>query len=160
DPPADWKTATVGGSARLYYVRFRTLSAGTAPVAASVLGRDYAGARGGTSGVIPAFDTTADANHDGYLSDAEYAHRPPGRDARFLYESRLFAGSYGQMRFATDPSAAGFRAWAADFVERALDNNPLAQGVFLDNSAGTLPASPGDVVEPVASFTADFATML
>jgi hypothetical protein len=110
--------------------------------------------------VIPAFDTSADVNHDGYLNDAEYAHRHAGMDARFLYESRLFAGSYGQMRFATNPSAAGFRAWAADFVRRTLDANPLAQGVFLDNSAGVLPAVSGDVVESLASYTADFATML
>jgi hypothetical protein len=53
DPPAGWTTATLNGSARLYYVRLHTLTAGTAPTAATILGRDYVNANGGTSGVIP-----------------------------------------------------------------------------------------------------------
>ena len=84
DPPVDWVPASVNGTARLYYLRYRTLTAGTAPVATTLLGRDYVNANGGTSGVIPAFDTAADLNHDGYLTDAEYARRAPGKDARFL----------------------------------------------------------------------------
>ncbi|HWG46257.1 MAG TPA: Ig-like domain-containing protein, partial [Gemmataceae bacterium] len=46
DPPADWKAASVGGSAPLFYVRVRTLTPGTAPVAQTILGRDYVGANG------------------------------------------------------------------------------------------------------------------
>src|SRR5262249_32596580 len=90
DPPAGWKTATIGGSDRLFYVRLRVTSgtAAQAPVLKTVFGRDYVGANGGTTGVIPAFDYSADTNHDGYLSDAEYANRKPGMDARFVYESR------------------------------------------------------------------------
>jgi hypothetical protein len=49
DPPADWKTSSVNGSARLYYVRFLTKSVnGVIPVASSFRGRDYVGANGTT----------------------------------------------------------------------------------------------------------------
>src|SRR5205823_1562647 len=82
DPPAGWKTASVDGSDRLFYVRVRTLTAGSAPIANTILGRDYVGGHGTTSGVIPAFDASADLDHDGYLNDAEYAHRAPGENAR------------------------------------------------------------------------------
>src|SRR5262249_34374893 len=83
DPPADWVTASVNGSDRMYYVRFRVTSgtAAQAPVVQTILGRDYVGANGTTSGTIPAFDYSADTNHDGYLSDAEYANRKPGMNA-------------------------------------------------------------------------------
>src|SRR5208283_2833461 len=101
DPPANWKMASVAGSALMYYVRFRTVQSGTAPVASTILGDDYVNANGTDSGVIPAFDMSADVNHTGYLTDAEYAKRAPGMNARFLYQSRAFYGSYGQMRFAT-----------------------------------------------------------
>src|SRR5262249_13044918 len=111
DPPADWKTASVAGKPRAYYLRIRTLTGGTAPVARTLLGRDYVSAAGRTSGTIPAFDTTADNNGDGYLSDAEFANRAAGKDARFAYESRMFYPAYGQMRFATNPASATFRAW-------------------------------------------------
>lgn len=77
DPPANWKPASINGSARLYYVRIRTTSAGTAPLAADILAEDYTNAGNGNSGVIPAFDYAADTNHDGYLSNAEYAHARP-----------------------------------------------------------------------------------
>src|SRR5262249_52457633 len=60
-PPPDWVPASLTGSAPLYYVRFRPTAGGTAPVAATVLGRDYVGANGGTTGTIPAFDSSADA---------------------------------------------------------------------------------------------------
>jgi hypothetical protein len=158
DPPADWKAASVGGSAPLFYVRIRTLTAGTAPVVQSVLGRDYVGANGTSKGVIPAFDLSADTNHDGYLSDAEYAHRTPGMDARFLYESRLF--SYGQMRFATNPGDAAFRSWAIDYDTRYLNSHPLAAGLFMDNSTGKAPASVGSVLEPVGSYSTDYASLV
>jgi hypothetical protein len=160
DPPADWVPASVSDSPRLYYVRFRTTGGGTAPVAATILGRDYVGAHGGTSGTIPAFDSAADTDHDGYLNDAEYAHRRPGIDARFAYESRLFVPGYGQMRFATDPSSPGFRAWAVDYALRLLASQPLAGGLFVDNSGDRAPAGAGTVVEPVASFGQDYASLL
>src|SRR5205823_5439481 len=38
DPPANWKAATVGGTARLFYVRLRTTAGGAAPVANTILG--------------------------------------------------------------------------------------------------------------------------
>jgi hypothetical protein len=158
DPPADWKAASVGGSARLFYVRFRTTGAGTAPVARNILGRDYLGEAGTISGVIPVFDLAADTNHDGYLNDAEYAHRAPGKDARFLYESRAL--SYGPMRFSANPADAAFRAWAVDYAVRYLRANPLADGLFVDNSGGVAPVSPGGVLEPSASYATDYASLL
>jgi hypothetical protein len=163
DPPADWVTAVVPGStARLYYVRVRTLTGGdaVAPVAASILGRDYVGAAGGKYGTIPAFDASADANHDGYLNDTEYARRRPGDDARFLYESRLFYPSYGQMRFVTNPSGSGVAAWAAEYHRRLLTANPLAAGIFMDNSAGRLPTDTASLVESTDTYTADYASLI
>jgi hypothetical protein len=161
DPPANWVPASLNGSARLYYVRFRTTAAGTAPVATTILGRDYVGANGGTSGTIPAFDAAADANHDGYLNDAEYATAVAAGDfARFAYESRLFPGAYGQMRFPANPSSPSFQAWAADYAGRFLQSQPLADGLFVDNSSGKPPAAPGTVLESLSSYSADYGALL
>jgi hypothetical protein len=161
DPPADWVAASLNGSARLYFVRLRTTGAGTTPVAQTVLGRDYVNARGGTSGVIPVFDYAADANHDGYLNDAEYAQAlRAGDTARFAYEGRLFYGVYGQMRFAVNPSTPGVRAWAADYEKRLLAANPIAAGLFLDNSVGSLPEDPGNTRESTAAFAVDYASLV
>ena len=55
----------------------------------------------------PGVRRSADKNGDGYLTDAEYATRRAGYDARFVYESRLFYPYYGQMRFVTNPSSTG-----------------------------------------------------
>ena len=160
DPPPDWKSVAIGGSARLYYLRFRTAADGTAPVANTIIGRDYVEANGKTTGAIPVFDTKADANHDGYLDDGEYARRTPGKDARFVYESRMFTESYGQMRFGTNPSAAAFRAWAVDYHERMLKKEPVAGGFFMDNSEGKPPVKPAEVLEPLDSFAEDYGAML
>ena len=118
DPPADWKAAAVNGSARLMYVRFRTTGTGTPAEAATILARDYVDAKGTTAGTMPVFDAKADTNSDGYLDDAEYAKRAQGKDARFLHESRMFTEVYGQMRFWTNPSSAGFRDWCVDYQLR------------------------------------------
>jgi hypothetical protein len=163
DPPPDWKPAIIPGSAApLYYVRVRSTAgaASDAPVAAAILGRDYVGANGGSSGVIPAFDSTADANHDGYLSDAEYGQRRSGFDARFLYESRLFYPSYGQMRFLTNPSGKGVSLWAANFQKRFLAANPLAAGIFMDNSGGKFPTVGTPPIEQTATYSTDYAALL
>ncbi len=161
DPPADWVTASINGSARLYYVRYRTTAAGTAPVASTILGDDYVHANGTTSGTIPVFDYAADTNHDGYLNDAEYAVAlQAGDTARFAYQGRLFAPYYGQMRFATDPAGADFRAWAAGYEVNYLQSNPLAAGLFVDNSGGRAPVGPGVVAESVSSYTADYTGLL
>jgi hypothetical protein len=163
DPPTDWVTAVLPGlSARLYYVRIRTIagSAAEAPIATTILGRDYVNANGGSSGTIPAFDYTADTNHDGYLDDAEYANRAPGKDARFVYESRLFYPYYGQMRILTNPSSAIVQTWGTDFDQRLLAANPLADGIFMDNSSGKNPAAGLNLVESTTTYSADFAAML
>ena len=159
DPPADWKAASVGGSDRLYFVRYRTTAAGTPPVAASVLGRDYVAAHGRAAGTIPAFDAAADRNRDGYLDNAEYARRRPGADARFAYESRLFYPAYGQMRFATNPGDGAFRNWAADYGRRFLAAHPTADGLFLDNSYGRLQADPRILRESTANYAADYGSL-
>ena len=57
DPPADWKPSRVGTGDGLYYVRVRTLTNGTAPVATTILGRNYVNElpfNGGFLGTMPA----------------------------------------------------------------------------------------------------------
>lgn len=157
DPPADWKAAKLRGTTQLlYYVRVVTTQ-GTGPTARSLFGRDYVGAGSGSSGTIPAFDNLADTNGDRYLSDAEYANRRAGMNARFEHESRLFYPYYGQMRFVTNPNGLAVQRWAADYHKRLVDANPHADGVFLDNSNGKLPFTGTPVKESVATFTEDLA---
>jgi hypothetical protein len=160
DPPADWKAASISASARLYYVRFLTTSNATPPVAKTILGRDYVNARGTTNGVIPAFDASADLNHDGYLDDAEYAHRRAGMNARFLYESRIFYGYYGQMRFAVNPSDEAYRNWAVQYSVQFLNGVRLSSGIFMDNSSGKVPFSPGTVLESTYYYGTDYGNLL
>ncbi len=163
DPPADWVAARQpGGTQRLLQIRIRTTAGNTAnaPILKTVFGRDYVGANGTDKGTIPAFDQTADKDGDGYLTDAEYAGRKTGSDARFAYESRLFYPYYGQMRFVTNPSSTAVRTWAADYHERLLNANPLADGLFVDNSHGKLPFEGTPVKESVVSFTDDLAAMI
>jgi hypothetical protein len=164
DPPADWRPARLAGGALLYYVRVRTLTGGTAPVASTILGRDYVQARyaanGSASGTIPAFDATADRNDDGYLNDFEYGLRAAGKDARFAYESRLFYPYYGQMRMVTNLASAGVRDWVADFHVRFLNAHPLADGLFVDNSSGRSPAEGIATVEPAGDYANDYAAVL
>ena len=155
DPPRDWVAASVGGSSRLFYVRIRATGGGTAPVAKTILGRDYA-----AGGKVQAFDDKADANRDGYLSDAEYAKRRPGFDARFLYESRLYYPNYGTLRYATNVSNAGFRGWAADYSARYLKTQPFAAGYFVDNSSGRLAFDPATVKENLDGYAADYGSLL
>lgn len=162
DPPADWKASEVGGGSRQFFVRFR-VTGGTAAQAATlktVFGRDYVRANGGSSGVIPAFDSAADKDRDGYLTDAEYATRAAGKDARFVYESRLFYPFYGQMRFVTNPSGSAVRKWAADYHVRLLDETPLADGIFMDNATGKLPFEGTPVLEATASFSTDSGALI
>jgi hypothetical protein len=160
DPPANWVASSVNGSARLYYVRVRTTSGGTAPVVTTLLGRDYTNSRGGNSGTTPAFDYAADKNGDGYLSDAEYAARRAGFDARFAYEGRVFYPNYGPNRFATNVSDPAFRAWAVDYLRRAAAGLPQAAGFFIDNSPARLAVDPGQVREGMGNYSADYGTLL
>jgi hypothetical protein len=160
DPPSDWVTSAVNGGPQLYYVRVRTTADGTAPVATTILGRDYVNAHGAGAGVIPAFDKSADANGDGYLNDAEYANRRPGLDARFLYESRAFYPAYGQNRFATNVANAHFKEWAADYSYRFLQANPGAQGLFMDNSLSKIAFDPRTIAEPLDHYADNYAEVL
>lgn len=163
DPPTDWRSAAlVPGGDRLFFVRFRVTagSAAQQPELKTVLGRDYVQANGTNAGVIPAFDYAADADHDGYLNNAEYANRAVGMDARFVYESRLFYPYYGQMRFVTNPAASALRRWAADYHVRLLNANPLADGVFMDNATGRVPFPGISVLEPTSTFSTDSGAMM
>ncbi|HEY1858913.1 MAG TPA: hypothetical protein VGG61_01080, partial [Gemmataceae bacterium] len=160
DPPANWTAASVGGSAPLFYVRFHTTAAGKLPVAQTILGRDFVGANGKAEGVIPAFDAKADLNKDGYLDDAEYAKRATGKDARFLYESRIYNGGYGQMRFCTNPGNKEFHKWAVDWNIRLLAKHPLATGLFMDNSSGKPQVKAEDAVESPANYSAEYGELL
>jgi hypothetical protein len=159
DPPPNWVTASLNGTNPLFYVRLRTVSDGAAPVARTILGRDYVNAHGRNSGAIPAFDYSADLNHDGYLNDAEYAHRHKGMDARFVYETRDLSG-YGQERPPTNPANAAFQAWAIDYNTRVLKAHPLAAGLFLDNSSGDQPVDDGHIAESVATYSHDYGALL
>jgi hypothetical protein len=80
-------------------------------------------------------------------------------DARFVYETRLFYPYYGQMRFVTNPSASALRQWAADYHARLLGNNPLADGIFLDNAHGKLPFAGIPVLEPTSTYSIDSGAM-
>src|SRR5207248_7957325 len=133
---------------------------GIPPVLSSLLGRDYTNSRGGTSGTIPAFDTLADKDGDGYLNDAEYGTRRAGFDARFVYESRLFYPNYGPNRFATNVTNAAFRAWAVDYLARLAAAQPKADGFFVDNSVGKLAVDPNGLPESAATYAADYAPLL
>jgi Bacterial Ig domain len=164
DPPPGWVTAVIPGStARLYYVRIRTLTgtAAQAPVAKTILGDDYVNAHGGSSGVIPVYDYAADKNHTGYLTAAEYAvAKSIGDYARFAYQSRLFYPNDGQMRFVLNPTSTAVRSWAIDETESLLQANPLADGVFMDNSSGKDPTTGFSVIESTALYSTDYSIML
>lgn len=161
DPPKNWVTASIDGvGPRLYYVRIRTISDGEAPIARTILGRDYVNARGRAEGVIPAFDKSADLDGDGYLNDAEYARRASGKDARFYYESRATYPAYGQNRFATNVSNPYFREWAADYAYRFLTQHPEATGIFMDNSISKIAFDPKSIEEPLARYADDYAAVL
>jgi hypothetical protein len=136
-PPSNWKTASLNGSALMYYVRVRVVSNGTAPVVSTMLGADYVGAGGRPYGVIPAPGTTP-----------------------FAYQTRLFYGSYGQMRFATNPSNPYFRQWVTDYTKRYLAAHPLLSGLFVDNSTGNPLVSQTTVAESIASYTNDYGSLL
>ncbi|HEY2784535.1 MAG TPA: hypothetical protein VGJ05_06115 [Fimbriiglobus sp.] len=159
DPPKDWKTASIGGSVPLYYVRFRATGTAAPPTALTVLGRDYTNFQN-QSGTIPAFDTKADKDGDGYLNDAEYANRRPGFNARFAYESRLTYPNYGPQRYATNVSNSDFRAWAANYLARTAAANPLASGFFVDNSIGRLAVDPTTIAESLTYYTLDYGSLL
>lgn len=161
DPPRDWVMSSINGSARLYHVRILTTVGGTAPLARSLLTNDYTRFNATAfTGTTPAFDSSADKNGDGYLSDAEYAKRKPGMDARFAYQSRLTFPYYGPNRYATNPASPQFRAWAADYHLRAAAAQPKVDGFFVDNSTGLLDVNPASTRESQANYAVNYGTLL
>jgi hypothetical protein len=160
DPPADWVTNKLGDGPRLYYVRLRTTANGQAPISRSILGRDYVNANGRAMGTIPVFDKSADADGDGYLSDAEYANRKAGKDARFVYESRAFYPAYGQNRFAANVANGWYRQWAADYSYRFLQANPGTAGLFVDNSLSKIAFDPTTIAESLDNYADNYAQVL
>jgi hypothetical protein len=159
DPPRGWKPCRLGASALNYFVRIRCAHVGRPPRITTLLGRDWAGANGGSRGTVPAFDPAADGDGDGYLTDSEYARRTAGKDARFRYESRIFT-TYGQMRFGLRPGLPSVAAWASDQCKRYLAAFPLAKGLFIDNSSGTTGLCDAPPAENVASFAQEYAALL
>ena len=117
-------------------------------------------ANGRRSGTIPAFDATADRDHDGHLTDSEYARRRPGFDARFVHESRLFYPYYGQMRFVTNPSGAGSRLGRG--LPPPAARRPAAGRRRVPGQLGRpVPAEPGRaVVESTDTYASDYAAVL
>lgn len=158
EPPADWAPNRTS----LYAIRFRTTTgtAAMAPEAKTLFGRDYVNAAGTDKGTIPAFDSAADLDRDGYLNDSEYAKRRLGLDARFHYESRLFYPYYGQMRFVVNPTSTAIKNWASAYEAKQLAENPLADGVFLDNANGKLPFAGTPVLEATATFGTETASLI
>ncbi len=138
NPPSNWKTASLNGSALMYFVRVRVVSSGRAPVVNTILGENYTRAGSGTTGTIPV----------------------AGSDPRFAYQSRLFYGSYGQMRFATNPSNPYFREWAAQYAQSFMAANPNYSGLFVDNSSGLPLVSQSAVKESISTYTTDYGSLL
>jgi hypothetical protein len=64
------------------------------------------------------------------------------------------------MRFVTNPSAIPVQDWAADYHLRFLQANPLADGLFVDNSHGKSPIRDYSTVEPMNDYTESYASML
>lgn len=163
DPPKNWVAASVNGSARLFYVRFRTTAGtvATAPNVNTLFGRDYTSFDAkNEKGTIPAFDNAADKDGDGYLNDAEYAKRRSGFDARFVYESRLTYPYYGPNRFATNPGSAALAQWSIDYHKRFLAEYPHVNGFFVDNSTGRFPVNAADLVEPLGDYAENYGRTL
>jgi hypothetical protein len=144
----------------LFYLRIRTTRDGVSPIANTIFGRDYVGANGRERGTIPAFDRNADTNRDGYLNDAEFANRRSGFDARFFYESRVFLGFYGQQRPAANVANESFRQWAVDYMQRYLLANPLADGLYMDNSNGLLTLPGVTTIEPIGDYPEEYGELL
>lgn len=161
DPPKDWVAASVNGSARFFYVRYRTTAGTTttAPNLISLFGRDYA-KHDGDKGTIPAFDRTADLDGDGYLTDAEYARRRAGFDARFVYESRLTYPYYGPNRYATNPAAPELVRWSTDYHKRFAAEHPGVDGFFVDNSTGRFAVNAADLIEPLGNYAENYGRAL
>jgi hypothetical protein len=158
--PSSWQASSLRDSADLFFVRVRTTAAGTAPVTTRLTTADYTNANRGPTGTMPAFDDLADHNADGYLTDSEYAQRRSGFDARFEYQGRVFYPYYGANRYILNLTAPAVRTWAADYYRRVLDGQPLADGLFLDNSGGTATEDLPPVREVTSNYTDNFLAAL
>ena len=161
DPPKDWVTSSVAGTDRLFFVRVRTVTgtAAQAPMTLKITGRDYAN-HNRDKGIIPAFDSTADRDRDGYLNDAEYARRRSGFDARFTYESRLTFPYYGPYRFATNLGSPNLMNWTIDYHKRFLAANTKIQGFFVDNSIAVLDVDYSGLNETVGKYAEQYGNIL
>ncbi len=116
---------------------------------------------GAAGGTIPAFDSAADRDGDGYLNDAEYAAGRPGFDARFVYESRLIYPNYGPMRFATNVADPGVPGVGGGLPRPdRWPGLPLADGFFVDNSIGRLAVDPTGIKESLSGYAADYGSLL
>jgi hypothetical protein len=64
------------------------------------------------------------------------------------------------MRPATNPSDAAFRQWAVDYSLRFLKANPLAAGLFVDNSGGRPNLNATDIKESMTTYSTAYGTLL
>ncbi len=149
------------GAAPLYYIRIRTTSGGTAPIANSILGRNYVNASGSPpSGVIPVFDSAADQNNDGYLNDAEYARAPPGKMHGSCMRAESFIRTMARCDLSQIRQDVDVRNWVADYQLRFLNSNLLADGLFIDNSGGRSPLGAIQTIESSANYSEDYGSLL
>ena len=159
-PPADWCTAKVVNSAGLFYLRIHTKGTGNSPLISQLFAADYVNSIDRYRGTIPVYDYDADEDGNGYLDDVEWTKRKPECRARFEYQSRFFAKTYGQMRFATNPANAAFQDWAVDFHRRRLKQSNAVDGLFFDNSSGLAMVKQSQVHESIAHYSIHYGTLV
>jgi hypothetical protein len=172
DPPANWvpcgingqisfagDTGTTVARLRYFYIRVRVTASGTGPTTAELSGRDYAASGYTQSGTTPAFDYAADLDSDGYLTDAEYATRATGKNARFAYEGRI-PSQYGVQRMLMRYSQQAPVDWLAAHDAELMTANPTYNGIFMDNSIGVIKISQSYIIEPIASSPTEYGLAL
>jgi Bacterial Ig domain len=160
-PLATWKGAKADGfPPYLYYLRIRTTHTGTPPTFSQVFSEDFLGTASTNTATMPTFDFQADANGDGYLSDAEFANARTGMTARFAYWSRYLT-QYGDSRWNVVLGESPVREWFVAYEDANLASIPSASGYFLDNASGNF--SPTSIylpmVEPYKWMINDNASM-
>jgi len=167
-PPSDWVMATFTGmvsvngfeNTPMYFLRWRCTATGTAPIASEICGKDYTGGAYTNAGTIPAFDSTADADNDGYLNETEWANANQAtKTARFKWQSRVFS-TYGVGRYQTRPTDTHFATWAASYHDALMTANPDYNGVFMDNTTLSYPSALTTPSEPTASYGSEIAGLL
>lgn len=140
-----------------YYLRYRTVRAGTTPIVGTMHNADFCNQKDSGSGIIPAFDYAADIDGDGYLNDVEYSGHAAIATARFSWHSRMPTG-YGNTVLWGNMAKQTFKAWCATWITRGITSD--LDGYFMDNShAGQLFAR-NQTVEDTTTYGQDYGAML